>query len=105
MTSACKISNKAMLRDEADSQLSQLESWILESENNILKLRKSYKFKNFQSALDFANKVGGLAEDKGHHPKIDIEWGKTTLTWYTHSNGGLNKIDFNLAKLCDSITQ
>ena len=60
-------------------------------------LEKEFKFKNFQGALDFTNKVGELAEAVDHHPEICLTWGRARITIWTHSIGGLSEADFVFA--------
>ena len=67
-------------------------------ENNGKEITRTYKFKDFAEALNFVNKVAGLAEAADHHPDIDIRWNKVRLTLSTHSAGGLTEKDFSLAR-------
>lgn len=64
-------------------------------------LEKTFKFQDFQEALDFTNRVGALAEQVDHHPEICLTWGKTKITIWTHSIGGLSEADFVFAARCD----
>ncbi len=64
-------------------------------------LRKQYRFKNFREALAFTNRVGELAEEIGHHPDIELAWGRVALTVFTHKIGGLNEADFVFAAKAD----
>lgn len=64
-------------------------------------LEKEFKFKNFQGALDFTNKVGELAEAVDHHPEICLTWGRARITIWTHSIGGLSEADFVFAAKAD----
>lgn len=64
-------------------------------------LEKAFKFKNFQEALDFTNKVGELAETVNHHPEICLTWGVAKITIWTHSIGGLSEADFVFAARCE----
>ena len=84
--------------------LNQLENWTLEEFNTILRITKIYHFSDFGSALQFANRVGELAEQENHHPCMCIEWGKVTLSWWTHSIEGLHTNDFIMAARCDRLT-
>ena len=63
--------------------------------------RKQYRFKNFREALAFTNRVGELAEEIGHHPDIELAWGRVALTVFTHKIGGLNEADFVFAAKAD----
>ncbi|UCF60668.1 MAG: 4a-hydroxytetrahydrobiopterin dehydratase [Anaerolineaceae bacterium] len=66
-------------------------------------LEKEYKFKDFQRALDFTNKVGELAETVDHHPEICLTWGRVRITIWTHSIGGLSEADFVFAAKADEM--
>jgi 4a-hydroxytetrahydrobiopterin dehydratase len=64
-------------------------------------LAKEYRFKDFRQALDFTNRVGALAEEVGHHPDIELAWGRVALTIWTHKIGGLHEADFVFAAKAD----
>ena len=64
-------------------------------------LEKEYRFKNFREALDFAVRVGELAEAQDHHPDIYLAWGKVRLTVWTHKIDGLTESDFIFALKAD----
>jgi 4a-hydroxytetrahydrobiopterin dehydratase len=68
-----------------------------------MQLERVYKFKNFKQAIAFTNKVGDMAEDEGHHPGLLTEWGKVTVTWWSHSIKGLHKNDFICAAKTDDV--
>jgi 4a-hydroxytetrahydrobiopterin dehydratase len=65
------------------------------------RLERTFKFKNFTQALEFTNKVGAIAEEEDHHPRIVTEWGRVILQWWTHVIGGLHKNDFIMAAKTD----
>lgn len=64
-------------------------------------LEKDYAFDDFKQALDFTNRVGEIAEREGHHPDINLAWGRVTLTIWTHKIDGLTESDFILAAKVD----
>jgi 4a-hydroxytetrahydrobiopterin dehydratase len=82
----------------------QLPSWQLVSNNKIEQLQKTYTFKNFILSLEFANKVGQLAEEYDHHPEITVKWGESTIVWWTHAVNGLHENDFILAAKTDDLS-
>ncbi|MGD2145481.1 MAG: 4a-hydroxytetrahydrobiopterin dehydratase [Anaerolineae bacterium] len=88
---------------EIAEMLDQLPGWALIEEEGEKKLRRSFKFTNFVSALEFANQVGAIAEDEGHHPVITLTWGRATVAWYTHMIHGLHKNDFIMAAKTDRL--
>lgn len=93
-----------MLTDaEIDQFYRQLEHWSVTEKDGVKRLEKSFQFKDFAGALAFTNKVGQLAENQGHHPDILTEWGKVTVSWWTHKLMGLHKNDFIMASKTDTL--
>ena len=66
-------------------------------------IAKEVKFKNFAEALAFTNKIGAIAEEEGHHPDIELSWGRVGVSLTTHAIKGLSENDFILAAKLDSI--
>ena len=66
-------------------------------------LEKAYRFDDFRQALDFAVKVGEMAEEQAHHPDIHLSWGQVTLTIWTHKINGLTESDFVFAAKADAL--
>jgi 4a-hydroxytetrahydrobiopterin dehydratase len=67
-------------------------------------LHTTREFADFVMAMVFVNAVALLAEEKNHHPDIDIRWNKVTLSLTTHSEGGVTEKDIDLAKAIDSLS-
>ncbi len=82
---------------EIAEYLSQLQGWKVIEDGGMKRLTRPFVFPDFARALAFTNRVGELAEREGHHPALLTEWGKVTVTWWTHSIGGLHKNDFIMA--------
>lgn len=89
--------------EEIDRYKSQVPDWNLVTENGELRLQRVYKFPDFQSALAFTNQIGEIAEAEGHHPALLTEWGKVTVTWWTHAINGLHHNDFIMAAKTDAV--
>ncbi|MYM64737.1 4a-hydroxytetrahydrobiopterin dehydratase [Pseudomaricurvus sp. HS19] len=98
---ACDRNAIAVEADEQAELLLQLPGWQVVGRDGVPQLEKVYSFKDFNGALDFANAVGELAEGANHHPAILVEWGKTTVRWWTHTIGGLHRNDFIMAAKTD----
>ena len=98
---ACRADAPKVSDDELALYMKQLPDWVGLAEGGVLKLRREFLFSNFVEALAFTNKVGELAEEFGHHPDLLTEWGKTTVTWWSHKIKGLHKNDFVLAAKTD----
>jgi 4a-hydroxytetrahydrobiopterin dehydratase len=72
----------------------QLPTWEVTSEHH---LSRNYSFPDFRQALDFVNQVGEVAEEQGHHPDIQLSWGRVGITLWTHKIDGLTESDFIMA--------
>jgi len=83
--------------------LPQVREWEVVERKGIKRLERIFKFRNFAEALTFADKVGQLAEAEGHHPAILTEWGRVTVTWWTHKIKGLHRNDFIMAAKTDQV--
>ena len=85
---------------ELDALKKQVPGWDVVNEHHI---NKAFSFPDFQSALDFVNRVGAIAEEQGHHPDIFLAWGKVEITIWTHKIDGLTESDFILAAKIDRL--
>ena len=79
----------------ASAYLLQTPGWQLI--DGASKIQRRFVFDDFASALAFANRVGEIAEQQGHHPDMTLGWGYCTVVSYTHKIGGLHENDFILA--------
>jgi 4a-hydroxytetrahydrobiopterin dehydratase len=75
----------------------ELSGWETHTKKGELHLEKSFQFKDFKQALAFTNRVAQLANEEDHHPALLTEWGKVTVTWWTHKIKGLHQNDFIMA--------
>ena len=100
---ACKADALLIDDNEAQQLLRQLPDWSLITVESVKQLQRKIKVKNFVNAMAFANRLARIAEEQGHHPAILVEWGKVTVTWWTHSIGGLHRNDFIMAAKTDSL--
>ena len=98
---ACRRGEPTVTDEEIAEYHPQIPDWEIIEVDNIKRLQREFKFKNFQQALDFTNIVGEIAEEEGHHPAILTEWGKVTVTWWTHKIKGLHRNDFIMAAHTD----
>ncbi len=81
----------------------QVPEWDIVEHNDIKRLERVFKFKDFKEALKFTNKVGKIAEEEGHHPVIVTQWGKVKVSWWTHKIKGLHRNDFIMAAKTDEL--
>ena len=99
----CRGDVPRMTPDEINESSRQVPAWKVVDEGGEPRLVREFKFKEFGAALAFANKVGAIAEEEGHHPALLVEWGKVTVSWWTHAIGGLHRNDFVMAAKTDAL--
>ena len=66
-------------------------------------LEKRYEFPNFVEALQFVTRIGEVSEEQGHHPELELGWGKVVARIWTHKIDGLTESDFILAAKFDQV--
>jgi 4a-hydroxytetrahydrobiopterin dehydratase len=84
---------------EVEERLKKLHGWTLEGDA----IRKQYTFAGFPEAIAFVNRLAPEAEKADHHPDILINYKRVTLTYSTHSEGGLTEKDFEGARTADRL--
>ena len=90
-----------MSRETIISHMMQIPEWELDDSNNGARIVRTFNRLNFSEAIELASKIGAEADIQDHHPSIMVEWGRCTVTWWTHALGGLHLNDFIMAAKCD----
>ncbi len=98
---ACRSDAPQATAAEMAEYMPQVPDWRIVEQDGIRRLTRVYTFPDFVSALVFTNRVGALAEEEGHHPALLTEWGRVTVTWWTHKIRGLHRNDFIAAAKTD----
>jgi 4a-hydroxytetrahydrobiopterin dehydratase len=101
--SACHIGAPTVTDDESSTLIKEIPHWTPIIVDGVNQLQRQYKFKNFKLALEFTNLLGEISEAEAHHPAILTEWGKVTVTWWTHTIRGLHRNDFIMAAKTDAL--
>jgi 4a-hydroxytetrahydrobiopterin dehydratase len=100
---ACRADAPKVSDDELKVLIAKIPDWNIEVRDGIMQLEKVFSFNNFVNALAFTNQVGEIAEQEGHHPALLTEWGKVTVTWWSHKIRGLHRNDFIMAARTDQL--
>lgn len=99
----CEVGTPPLSKDEAERLLLELHEWKLDHDARAI--HRAFPFKNFAEAMAFANKVGEIAEQEGHHPDLLVKWGQVIVTLSTHAIKGLSENDFVLAAKIDKLAR
>lgn len=87
--------------DEIDAALKQLDpGWSRDGDT----IRRAVEATSFLDGIRLVDAVAEAAEERNHHPDIDIRWTTVTFALSTHSDGGLTAKDFELAAAIDSLS-
>ncbi len=86
-------------KTEAQGRLKKLTGWTLEGDA----IRKQFTFAGFPEAVAFVDRLAPRAQAADHHPDILINYKRVTLTYSTHSEGGLTAKDFDGAAIADKL--
>jgi 4a-hydroxytetrahydrobiopterin dehydratase len=86
---------------EVAERLARVNGWTREGDT----IHKQYTFAGFPEAVAFVNRLAPEAEAADHHPDILISYKRVTLTYSTHSEGGLTEKDFAGAAAADRLAR
>ena len=102
---ACSGDIPALKEPEIKIFNEQVNNWnAIKNNDDIFILTKYFKFKDFETSLNFVNSVSEIAESEGHHPDISFGWGYANITIFSHEAKGLTESDFILASKVDQIS-
>ncbi len=100
---ACRRDSPSVTEGEMAQLHPQAADWKIIDPDNVPKLDREFRFRDFEQSLNFTNLVGALAEEEGHHPRLTTEWGRVRVTWWTHKIRNLHRNDFIMAAKTDEI--
>ena len=75
---------------DIEKRLADCPGWKTERQA----LVKTFTFKTFPDAIAFVTRLAFDAEAADHHPDLHVSYRKVTVTWSTHSEGGVTEKDF-----------
>ena len=100
---ACRFDAPRVRPEERQELGAQIPDWQTVTVDDVERLRREFKLKDYKAALAFTNAIADMAEAENHHPLIVLEWGKVTVEWWTHKISGLHRNDFISAAKTDRI--
>jgi 4a-hydroxytetrahydrobiopterin dehydratase len=85
--------------DQINARLPKLPGWSRHGDA----LTRTFAFRSYADAVAFVVRVAFEAEANDHHPDVAWSFRKVTLTWSTHSDGGITDKDFEGAAASERI--
>jgi 4a-hydroxytetrahydrobiopterin dehydratase len=99
----CRGGVPTLTAQEIAALAPQVPGWKVVEADGIPRLERTFTFPDFRQAMDFAVRVGELAEREQHHPDLHVAWGKVRVETWTHKIRGLHENDFILAAKTDQL--
>jgi 4a-hydroxytetrahydrobiopterin dehydratase len=99
----CRVGAPKLTPREIAAMKPQIPDWGIVTRDGVDVLERVFQFDDFAGAMAFTVKLGELAESEGHHPALLTEWGRVTVSWWTHKIGGLHANDFIMAAKTDHL--
>lgn len=100
---ACSVDAPKATQSEIEDFLKNHNEWYLATDVEFPQLRREFKFNDFSTAQKFTNIISDLAEEEGHHPSILLEYGKVTISWWSHKIQSLHVNDFILSSKTEEL--
>jgi 4a-hydroxytetrahydrobiopterin dehydratase len=84
---------------EVESRIAQRPGWTVKGDG----LVRTYTFESFPDAIAFVTRLAFDAQAADHHPDLAVSYRKVTVTWSTHSEGGITDKDFEGTRQADAV--
>jgi 4a-hydroxytetrahydrobiopterin dehydratase len=95
----CRGGIPPLNEDQVKAYRRHTPEWAIR--DDVRRIERTFKFKNFAEAFAFTKRAGDLAEAEGHHPHISFGWGYATVSLQTKKIKGLHENDFIMAARLD----
>ncbi len=84
---------------EIQSRLAERVGWSQAGDA----ISREFTFTTFPDAIAFVVRLAFDAEAADHHPDLHVNYRRVTVSWSTHSEGGVTDKDFDGARKADEI--
>lgn len=92
---------KRLSSSEIKAMMKEVRGWRIRKG----KLHREFRFKDFDHAIDFIERLRPIADRLEHHPELYNVYDKVTIDLTTHDSGGLTDLDFEFAERVDRIVK
>lgn len=100
---ACHVGAPKVTDEEIRELKPQILEWEVSEVKSVPRLKRTFRFDGWMPAVRFVDALAEVVEAEDHHPVIRLEWGKVTVSWWTHAIKGLHRNDFIMAAKTDEI--
>src|SRR5438477_13109686 len=90
---SCEDGTPALMPEQIDLLLKNVPDWELDHDGR--RIRREWRAKDFDAALQFLERVGDVARDEDHHPDLHLtDYRNVAIELSTHAAHGLTENDF-----------
>lgn len=100
---ACHAGAPKVTEEEMRELKPHVPEWEITEVKGVPRLKRVFRFEGWMPAVRFVDALAEVVEAEDHHPLIRLEWGKVTVSWWTHAIGGLHRNDFVMAAKTDEL--
>ena len=93
--------SKKLKQADIKARLSKAPGWKFQRGALVRELT----FKSFPDAIAFVGRLAFDAQAADHHPDLALSYKRVTVTWSTHSEGGVTEKDFAGVAQSDTIAK
>ena len=98
----CEGGVEPLTVDRAAELVDELHTdWRLNDDG--LQIERVFNFPVFSRTIAFVNAVAWIATVEGHHPDLEVSYGRCVVRYTTHAIGGLSENDFICAAKIDAL--
>jgi len=95
----CKTGISPLAFEQIQIMLKKVPKW--QPDQNVTKIYRMFQFKNFYQTIAFVNAIAWIANQENHHPRLEIEYNKCIVEYWTHTIGTVSENDFICAAKID----
>lgn len=91
----------ALTPEERRPLLEQVQGWQTTPDGTVI--FREFQFRDFFETMSFVNGVAHIANREGHHPDLEVSWGRCRVCFSSHVARGLTENDFICAAKVDAL--
>jgi 4a-hydroxytetrahydrobiopterin dehydratase len=92
-------SDHALSPGELTKRLDELPGWVAEGDT----IRRGWTFKDHYQTMAFVNAVAWVSHQTDHHPDMQVGYNRVSLSYSTHSSGGVSEKDLMCAAMVSQL--
>jgi 4a-hydroxytetrahydrobiopterin dehydratase len=85
----CRPDAPRLGADELAGHAATLSAWSTAGD----RLAREFRFDDYHRTIAFVNAVAWIAHREDHHPDMAVGYNRCTVTWWTHTAGGITLND------------